>query len=138
MLYQPMLLWIVHFIESSSLQTVPNFLTALLESHNPELETVVPAIKSPNGIRKILTLMAAYQSDGAVEMWALEMSQRIYVNEVKMVIHKVHGLHFNACSTTAEDITNFSLEKIIHKFCDVTPKTWTLMQTLLDVNGEAH
>ena len=81
--------------------------------------------------------MAAYQSDGAVEMWALEMSQRIYVNEVKMVIHKVHGLHFNACSTTAEDITNFSLEKIIHKFCDVTPKTWTLMQTLLDVNGEA-
>ena len=117
---------------------MPNFLAALLESHNPELETAVSAIKSPNGIRKILTLMAAYQSDSAVEMWALEMSQRIYVNEVKMVIHKVHGLHFNAHSATAEDITNFSLEKIIHKFCDVMPKTWTLMQTLLDVNGEAH
>ena len=103
MSYQPMLLWIVHLIESSSLQTVPNFLTALLESHNPELETAVSAIKSPNGIRKILTLMAAYQSDGTAEMWALEMSQRIYVNEVKTVIHKVHGLHFNAHGATVSE-----------------------------------
>src|SRR5258706_15990280 len=74
-----------------------------LESHNPELETVVSAIKSPNGIRKILTLMAAYQSDGTAEMWALEMSQRIYVNEVKTVIHKVHGLHFNAHGATVSE-----------------------------------
>src|SRR5260370_29417401 len=110
MSHQPTILQIVHLIKSSALQTVPNFLEALLllESHNPLFETAVSAIKSPNGIRKILTLMATYQSDGMADEWALEMSQRIYVNKIKTVIQKVNGLHFNACTTTAEDITNFS------------------------------
>ena len=113
MLHQTTLLQIVCLIEGSSPQMVPNFLAALLESHNPQLESAASVARSPNGIRKILTLMATYQSDSTAKEWALEMSQRIYVNKIKTVIQKAHGLHFNAHSTTAEDITNFSLEKII-------------------------
>ena len=82
--------------------------------------------------------MTMYQSEGTVDNWALELSQRIYVNEIKTVIQKVHGLHFNARSATADDVTNFSLENMIDKFCGVTPKTWALVQDLLDANGDAQ
>ena len=135
---QQELLDIVHRIEDSSLQTVPNFLTVLLASHNPWLETAVSAMKSPEGVRKILTLMATYQSEHTAEEWALEVSKRIYINEIKTVIQKVHGLHFNAQQATTGNIMEFSLEKIANKFRSMMPNTWTLMQTLLDVHGEAR
>ncbi len=67
----------------------------------------------------------------------ITLSQKIYVNEIKTMIQKVHGLHFNACTATTDDITNFSLEKIINTFHGVTPKTWVLVQGLLDANREA-
>src|SRR5260370_15210863 len=135
---QPTLLKIVDLIKSSSLQTVPNFLATLLQSHDPKLHPVASAIKSPTGMNKILRLMTMYQSEGTVENWALELSQRIYINEIKTVIQKVHGLHFNACSATADDMTNFSLENMIDKFHGITPKTWALVQDLLDANGDAQ
>ena len=81
--------------------------------------------------------MNAHQIDSTAEKWALELSQKIYVNEIKTVIQKVHRLHFNARTATADDITNFSLEKIINTFHGVTPKTWALVQGLLDANREA-
>src|SRR5260370_17352547 len=133
-----MLVKIVYLIESSVLQTVPNFLGGLLQSHDPKLHPVALAIKSPTGMNKILRMMTMYQSEGMVENWALELSQRIYINEIKTVIQKVHGLHFNAHSTTADDMTNFSLENMIDKFCGITPKTWALVQDLLDANGDAR
>ena|SRR5258708_36234183 len=112
------LLEIIDLIESSSLQMIPNFLIALLESRDPRLWTEA--------------------TGNAVENWALDLSQRIYVNEIKTVIQSIHGLHFNAHSTMADNVTNFSLEKMIDKFRCVTPKTWTLVQSLLDANGEAR
>src|SRR6266436_1793468 len=138
MLLQPTLLKIIDLIKSSSLQTVPNFLATLLQSHDPKLHPVASAVKSPTGMNKILRLMTMYQSEGTVDNWALELSQRIYVNEIKTVIQKVHGLHFNAHSATADDMTNFSLENMIDKFHGVTPKTWALVQDLLDANGDAR
>ena len=91
---------------------MPNFLAVLLASHNPWLETAVSAMKSPEGVRKILTLMAMYQSGQMAEEWALEVSKRIYVNEIKTVIQKVHGLHFNAQQAMTENIMEFSLKKL--------------------------
>ena len=135
---QPMLLKIVNLIESSLLQTVPNFLAALLQSHDPKLHPVASAIKSPTRMNKILRLMTMYQSEGMMENWALELSQRIYVNEIKTVIQKGHSLHFNAHSATADDVTNFSLENMIDKFRHITPKTWVLVQKLLDANGDVQ
>src|SRR5258707_12248207 len=135
---QPMLLKIVDLIKSSSLQTVPNFLATLLQSHDPKLHPVASAIKSPTGMNKILRLMTMYQSEGMVDNWALELSQRRSGNEIKTVIQKVHSLHFNARSATADDVTNFSLDNMIDKFCGVTPKTWSLVQDLLDANEEAR
>ncbi len=67
----------------------------------------------------------------------MDLSQRIYVNEIKTVIQSMYGLDFNAHSTMADNITNFSLDKMIDKFHCVTPKTWTLVQSILDANGEA-
>src|SRR5258708_13193208 len=134
MSHQPTLLKIVNLIKGSSLCTILNFLAALLENHN----RAALATKSPSGMRKILQLMSAHQIDSMAEKWALELSQKIYVNEIKTVIQKVHGLHFNACTATADDITNFSLEKIINTFHGVTPKTWALVQGLLDANREAR
>src|SRR5260370_17815692 len=107
MLLQPTLLKIVDLIESSSLQTVPNFLATLLQSHDPKLHPVASAIKSPTRMNKILRLMTMYQSEGMVDNWALELSQRIYVNEIKTVIQKENALNFNACSATPNDMTNF-------------------------------
>src|SRR5258708_39491160 len=95
---QPTLLKIVDLIESSSLQTVPNFLAALLQSHDPKLHPVASAVKSPTGMNKILRLMTMYQSEGTVDNRAFELSQRIYVNEIKTVIQKRHSLHFSAGS----------------------------------------
>ncbi len=138
MSHQPTLLKIVDLIKGSSLCTILNFLAALLENHDPWLQSAALATKSPSGMRKILQLMSAHQIDSMAEKWALELSQKIYVNEIKTVIQKVHGLHFNACTATADDITNFSLEKIINTFCGVTPKTWALVQGLLDANREAR
>src|SRR5258708_470017 len=54
------------------------------------------------------------------------------------MIQKVHRLHFNARTASTDDITNFSLEKIINTFHGVTPKTWALVQGLLDANREAR
>ena len=82
--------------------------------------------------------MATHQTDGTADDWALEISQRIHVNEIKTVIQKAHSLHFNAQSAKADDVLNFSLENMITKFRNVTPRTWTLIQTLLDANGEAQ
>ena len=137
MSHQQTLLNIVDIIEGSSLCTIPNFLAAILENHNPWLQATVSATKSPSGISKILQLMSAHHTDNIVEKWALELLQKMYINEIKTVIQKVHGLHFNACTATADDITNFSLEKIINTFHGVTPKTWVLVQGLLDANREA-
>src|SRR5260370_38522191 len=110
-----MLVKIVYLIESSVLQTVPNFLGGLLQSHDPKLHPVALAIKSPTGMNKILRLMTMYQSEGTVDNWALDLSQRIYVNEIKTVIQKVHSLHLNARSRTVDNMTNFSLADMINE-----------------------
>ncbi len=67
-------------------------------------------------MRNILELMVIYQINSTAEMWAMKLSQRIYVNEIKAITQKVHGLHFNAHKATADDVTGFNIKTLIDKF----------------------
>ncbi|KAK1233610.1 hypothetical protein PQX77_003230 [Marasmius sp. AFHP31] len=83
---------------------------------------------------RVLSLLED-ESPGEVYKFSLAISEKLYREELRALIHKNQGLHFGARTATLEQMEQFCLEDLSSLMQGTCPGLWHLLTILLDAEG---